>query len=81
MVNNMKNEKIKFLSSNVFLSSSVGNTLEFYDFATYGFLMPIMAPLFFPAVNPLNSLLMACGVFAISFLARPHRRSAFWLYR
>jgi len=71
MKNDKKSRKIKLLSSNVFLSSAIGNTLEFYDFATYGFLMPIMAPLFFPATNPINSLLMACGVFAISFLARP----------
>lgn len=71
-MNNLnKNGNIRFLFSKIFLSSSLGNVLEFYDFATYGFLIPIMAPLFFPAENPINSLLMACGAFAISFLARP----------
>lgn len=55
----------------VFMSTSIGNVLEFYDFATYGFLIPIMAPLFFPTSNPINSLLLAFSVFAISFIVRP----------
>lgn len=63
--------KLKFIKSNVFISASIGNILEFYDFATYGFLMPVMAPLFFPSSNPITSLLLAFGVFAVSFIVRP----------
>ncbi|OJX12819.1 MAG: hypothetical protein BGO77_04960 [Caedibacter sp. 37-49] len=59
------------LFSRIILSASLGNTLEFYDFATYGFMMPILAPLFFPSSSPLNSLFLAFGAFAVSFLARP----------
>lgn len=30
------------------LAGTIGNVLEWYDFAVYGFLAPIMAPLFSP---------------------------------
>lgn len=48
-----------------------GNALEWYDFTTYAFFAPILATLFFPAKDPFVSLLMAFGVFALSFLVRP----------
>lgn len=48
-----------------------GNTLEWYDFTAYAFFAPILASLFFPAENQYVSLLMAFGVFALSFLVRP----------
>lgn len=71
MTNLLKHRYFTLIFSKIFLASSVGNVLEFYDFATYGFLMPVMAHLFFPAENSFSSLLMSCGAFAISFLARP----------
>ncbi|MCP4316010.1 MAG: MHS family MFS transporter [Hyphomicrobiales bacterium] len=49
----------------------VGNILEWYDFAVYGFLAPIIGPLFFPSDDHLASLLSAFAVFAIGYLARP----------
>jgi MFS transporter, MHS family, proline/betaine transporter len=45
--------------------------LEWYDFAVYGYLAPIIGTLFFPADDPAASLLAAFGVFAIGFAARP----------
>jgi MHS family proline/betaine transporter-like MFS transporter len=33
------------------LAGSVGNVLEWYDFAVYGFLAPIMSPLFFRQIT------------------------------
>jgi hypothetical protein len=30
----------------------IGNVLEWYDFAIYGFLAPILAAMFFPATDP-----------------------------
>lgn len=48
-----------------------GNALEWYDFTAYAFFAPILATLFFPAKDPTVSLLMAFGVFALSFLVRP----------
>lgn len=49
----------------------IGNVLEWYDFALFGFLTPVIAPLFFPAENRLASLLDTFGVFALGFLMRP----------
>lgn len=61
----------KITRRRIFIAASFGNILEFYDFSTYGLMMSVMAPLFFPATDPINSLLMACGVFSVSFIVRP----------
>jgi MHS family proline/betaine transporter-like MFS transporter len=53
------------------LAGTVGSVLEWYDFALYGYLAPIIGTLFFPADDPVASLLAAFGVFAIGFAARP----------
>ena len=49
----------------------VGNVLEWYDFALYGYLATIFAGQLFPSKDPLASLIGAYAVFAIGFLARP----------
>ncbi len=49
----------------------VGNVLEWYDFALYGFFAPIIAKLFFPSDNQISSLLATFGVFAVGFFMRP----------
>jgi MFS transporter, MHS family, proline/betaine transporter len=49
----------------------IGNVLEWYDFAVYGFFAPILAAQFFPAGNRVVSLLAAFGAFAVGFLMRP----------
>ncbi|MCB1068197.1 MAG: MFS transporter [Simkania sp.] len=54
-----------------YLSASIGNVLEFYDFALYGFYAKIISELFFPLDHPVNALLLTYGVFAVGFLARP----------
>lgn len=53
------------------LAGAIGSLLEWYDFAVYGFLAPILGKLFFPDDDPVASLLAAFGVFAIGFAARP----------
>ena len=49
----------------------IGNVLEWYDFAVYGFFAPILAANFFPAADPRVSLLAAFAAFAVGFLMRP----------
>jgi MHS family proline/betaine transporter-like MFS transporter len=49
----------------------IGNVLEWYDFAVYGFFAPILAANFFPATDPRLSLLAAFATFAVGFLMRP----------
>lgn len=53
------------------IAGTVGNTLEWYDFAVYGYLAPIIAHQFFPSDDPTVSLISTFGVFAAGFLMRP----------
>jgi MFS transporter, MHS family, proline/betaine transporter len=48
-----------------------GNVLEWFDFAVYGYLAPIIASQFFPSKNKLASILLTYGIFAIGFIVRP----------
>jgi MHS family proline/betaine transporter-like MFS transporter len=52
-------------------AAAVGNVLEFYDFAAYGFFAVIFGRNFFPSDNHLVSLLSAFAVFAAAFFMRP----------
>ncbi len=52
-------------------SGIVGNVIEWYDFALYGYLAPVTAELFFPSSDSLTSLISTFAVFAMGFLARP----------
>ena len=49
----------------------IGNIMEWYDFALYGYFAPVLANLFFPSKDPAVSLISAFGVFATGFLMRP----------
>lgn len=53
------------------LAGAIGNVLEWYDFALYGYFAPVFAALFFPSDSPSLSLVSAFSVFAVGFLARP----------
>jgi len=55
----------------VLLAVSVGNMLEWYDFAVYGFLTPAIAQSMFPAGDLTASLLLSVGAFGVGFLTRP----------
>ncbi|MFG1478239.1 MFS transporter [Xanthobacter sp. V4C-4] len=52
-------------------AGAMGNLLEWYDFAVYGFLASVFARNFFPNSSPTAALLSVFGVFAASFLMRP----------
>ena len=49
----------------------IGNIMEWYDFALYGYFAPVLANLFFPSKDPAVSLISTFGVFATGFLMRP----------
>jgi MHS family proline/betaine transporter-like MFS transporter len=49
----------------------VGNMLEWYDFALFGFFAPQIGAHFFPAHDPTSSTLAAFGTFAAGFVMRP----------
>ncbi|MAV51106.1 MAG: MFS transporter [Hyphomonadaceae bacterium] len=50
---------------------AIGNVLEWYDFAIYGFFATILAANYFPSDNPTVSLVASFGAFAAGFLMRP----------
>ena len=53
------------------LSGAIGNALEWYDFALYGYFSTLLAQLFFPSNDPATSLLATYGAFAAGFVMRP----------
>ncbi|HXY32237.1 MAG TPA: MFS transporter [Gemmatimonadaceae bacterium] len=53
------------------IAGVVGNMLEWYDFALFGFFARQIGAHFFPAGDPTVSLLAAFGTFAAGFLMRP----------
>ena len=56
----------------VVLSSAIGTTIEFYDFALYSLAsVLVFAPQFFPSSNPVVGQLGALAAFAIGFFFRP----------
>lgn len=58
----------------------IGNVVEWYDFALYGYMAGILAGLFFPSDNETAALIGAYGVFAAGFIMRPLGSAVFgWL--
>ena len=53
------------------LAGLIGNVLEWFDFAVYGYFATEIGRQFFPATDPTVEQLSAFAVFALGFLARP----------
>jgi len=53
------------------LAGLAGNVMEWYDFMVYGYFASTIGALFFPARDPLASMIAAYGVLAVSFVMRP----------
>jgi MFS transporter, MHS family, proline/betaine transporter len=51
--------------------AAIGNAVEWFDFAVYGFLATYIAARFFPSDNETASLLSTFAVFAAAFFMRP----------
>ncbi|SLM64086.1 MULTISPECIES: MFS transporter [Dickeya] len=52
-------------------ATCIGNALEWFDIAVYGFFANYIAQAFFPVQDPAVSLLLTFGSFGVSFLIRP----------
>src|ERR1700729_208749 len=48
-----------------------GNALEFYDFLTFSYFAVYIGRAFFPASDPMTSLLTALATFGVGFATRP----------
>ncbi|MCO8169591.1 MFS transporter [Pseudomonas sp. 21LCFQ02] len=55
----------------VIVAAAIGNFVEWFDFAVYGFLATTIALLFFPSGDPSVALLKTFAVFAVAFAFRP----------
>jgi MHS family proline/betaine transporter-like MFS transporter len=49
----------------------IGNGLEWYDFALYGYYAPILGRLFFPTQDSYVQMISTYGIFAAGFIMRP----------
>ncbi|MFC9838743.1 MFS transporter [Rhodococcus sp. NPDC127530] len=58
-------------SRKALVAGSLGNLIEWYEFAIYAYMAPIIAPLFFPSDNPTASILSTFLLFALAFFLRP----------
>jgi len=62
------------------LAGFIGNVVEWYDFALYGYMAGIISGLFFPGDDSTASLIATYGVFAAGFLMRPLGSAVFgWM--
>ncbi len=52
-------------------ASFMGNFVEWFDYAAYGYLATIIALIFFPQADKTTGLLATFAVFALSFIVRP----------
>jgi MFS transporter, MHS family, proline/betaine transporter len=53
------------------VATSIGNALEWYDIAVYGYFAVYVSKAFFPNNDPTTSLLLTFGTFGLAFLVRP----------
>ncbi len=58
----------------------IGNILEWFDFGVYAYFVPVISQLFFPANDPLSSLLLTFAVFGVGFVMRPVGSILFGIY-
>ena len=52
-------------------AGAIGNVLEWYDFAVYGYFAAAIGRVFFPQQDQVAQVLAAFGIFAVGFLMRP----------
>lgn len=55
----------------VVAASFIGNFVEWFDYAVYGYLAVTITAVFFPDSDPTTGLMLTFALFAISFLVRP----------
>lgn len=53
------------------LSSSIGNVLEWYEYALYAYFSTVISKLFFPTDDEFISLILTFSTFAVGLAARP----------
>ncbi|MEU7810792.1 MFS transporter [Pseudonocardia sp. NPDC049154] len=59
------------LSRRSVVAAGTGNALEFYDFAIFASLTPVISQLFFPSGDALAAILSTLALYAVGFVMRP----------
>jgi MFS transporter, MHS family, proline/betaine transporter len=70
-INTVTSANIGSMRTRAVAAASIGNFLEFFDFVIYGFLAGVIGRLFFPAADPVTSLLSSFATYGVGFLMRP----------
>ena len=52
-------------------ASFIGNFVEWFDYATYGYLAVVIGQVFFPLADPVAQRIATFSIFALSFILRP----------
>uniref|UniRef100_S0DEZ0 Putative transporter n=1 Tax=termite gut metagenome TaxID=433724 RepID=S0DEZ0_9ZZZZ len=55
----------------IIIATSIVTALEMFDFTVFGFFAVMIGDQFFPATDPMTSLLLAVATFGVGFLMRP----------
>ena len=55
----------------IIVAGSIGNLLEWYDFAIYGYFAVQIGRAFFPQADAVAQVLAAFGIFAVGYVVRP----------
>ena len=58
------------------VATSIGNALEWYDIAVYGYFAVYVSKAFFPNNDQTMSLLLTFGTFGLSYPDAPDRRAS-----
>jgi MHS family proline/betaine transporter-like MFS transporter len=58
-------------TTRIVAAGAIGNLLEWYDFAVYGYFASAIGRAFFPSEDRVVQVLAAFGIFAVGFLLRP----------
>src|ERR1041384_407469 len=61
----------KSRTTRLMAAGAIGNLLEWYDFAVYGYFAAAIGRAFFPEQDKVAQVLAAFGVFAVGFMMRP----------
>ena len=59
------------INKKIIRAGIIGNVMEWYDFAIYGYFALIIGKLYFPSSSASTSVIAAFGAFAAGFLMRP----------
>src|SRR6478672_4450254 len=62
------------------IAGTIGNVLEWFDFAVYGYFVGTISKLFFPSGDPIVSILLTFAVFGVGFVMRPVGSILFGIY-